>query len=115
MSDPEQVNVVPHPHRDLMAEAEHERKVADSPEAQALQEEICKAVDAYWQFLEDRGVLGEDERLKATALVVTVDYARGIDIRVQNGALDRVYGNGTNPDPGGLGPPDIPHEMRPGD
>jgi hypothetical protein len=26
-------NVVPHPHRYLMAEAEHEREVADSPEA----------------------------------------------------------------------------------
>jgi hypothetical protein len=35
----------------LMAEAEHERKVADSPEAEALQEEIYKALDAYSEFL----------------------------------------------------------------
>jgi hypothetical protein len=75
-------NVVPHPHRDLMAEAEHERKVADSREAQALQQKIYKAVDAYWQFLEDRGVLWEDDRLKASALVVTLDHS-GIETRVQ--------------------------------
>jgi hypothetical protein len=37
-------NIAPHPHRDLMAEAKHEREVADSPEAQALQAEIYKAV-----------------------------------------------------------------------
>jgi hypothetical protein len=105
-------SVVPHPHRDLMTEAKHEREVADSPEGEALKEEIYKAVDAYWRFLEDRGVLWDGERLKATALVVTVNCIRTIDIRVKDGALDRVYGNGTNPDPDGRGPPDIPHEMR---
>jgi hypothetical protein len=35
-----------------------------------------------------------------------------IDITLKDGALDRVYGNGTNPDPYGRGPPDIPHEPR---
>jgi hypothetical protein len=96
-----------------MLEAKHEREVADSPEAQALQEAIRKAVDAYWQFLEGRGVLWDDAdaRVKASALVVTAN-AIEIDIRVRDGALNWVYGNGTNPHPG-LGPPDIPHKMRP--
>jgi hypothetical protein len=29
-------NIVQHPHRDLMAEAKHERSVVDSPEAEKL-------------------------------------------------------------------------------
>jgi hypothetical protein len=45
---------------------------------------------------------------------ITVDYGRGngINIHLKDGALDRVYGNGVNPDPEGLGPPDIPHKRR---
>ena len=35
-------DVVSHPYRDLLAEAQHEREVADCPEAQALQIAICK-------------------------------------------------------------------------
>jgi hypothetical protein len=34
------------------------------------------------------------------------------EITLKDGALDRVYGNGLNPDPFGLGPPDIPHKRR---
>ena len=52
-------NVVLHPHRDLMAEAKREREVADSPEAQALQADIYKAVNAYSEFLEREGVIWE--------------------------------------------------------
>jgi hypothetical protein len=46
-------------------------------------------------------------RLKAQALVITVDYGRadGIDISLKGGPIDRIYGNGTNPDPFGLGGP----------
>lgn len=115
--------VVPHPHRDLMAEAEREREVSDSAEGQALQEAIFKAVDAYSRFLDRHGLIWEfgvnpDDpdlpRLKAQALVVTVDYGsmNGIDISLKDGALDRVYGNGGNPDPEGLGPSDIQHKIR---
>jgi hypothetical protein len=52
--------------------------------------------------------------MKAQALMVTVDYGRmnGIDITLKDGALDRVYGNGVNPDPFGFGPTDIPHKRR---
>jgi hypothetical protein len=91
-------------------------EVADCPEAQALQIAICKAVTAYSDLLEDRGVIWQDgvdpedfPRLKAQALVVTFDYGEydGVDIRLKDGALDRVYRNGVNPDPDGRGPRDI--------
>lgn len=106
-----------------MAEAKHERQVAESAAAQALHTAICKAVTAYSDFLERHGVIREfgvcpDDpdwpRLKAQALVITLDYglANGIEITLKDGALDRVYGNGINPDPDGLGPPDIPHMRR---
>ena len=111
------------PHRDLMAEARHEREVADSVEATALQEAILKAVMAYSNFLENHGLIWEfnvnpDDpdcpRMKAQALVITLDYGlcRGVDMALKGGALDRVYGNGLNPDPFGFGPPDIPHKKR---
>jgi hypothetical protein len=110
-------NVVTHPHRALLAEAQQEREVIDSPEGRAMLQAVFDAVHAYSQFLERHGLIWEDgpeqSRLKAQALVVTVDY-RGYftDVVLKDGAMDRVYGNGTNPDPSGLGPPDIPHKQR---
>lgn len=83
-----------------------------------------KAVMAYSEFLEREGVIWEDgvkdpdfPRMKARALVITFDYGRysGIEIQLKDGALDRVYGNGVNPDPEGAGPPDIPHKQRSND
>jgi hypothetical protein len=53
-------NVVPHLHRDLMAEADRERKAAESQEGRALQVAICKAINAYSKFLECRGVIWDD-------------------------------------------------------
>jgi hypothetical protein len=95
-------NVVSHPHRDLMAEAKREREVADSAEGQVLQQAICKAVNAYSEFLEREGVIWEFvvdpadpnwPRMKAQALVITLDYGRcrGIEIQLKDGALDRVF------------------------
>jgi len=111
-------DVVTHPHRDLMAEAELERDVVESQEAQALQTEIFRAVRAYSTFLEEQGLVwGNEEeclRMKAQALVITFDYGNcdRFEIALRGGALDRVYGNGVNPDPDGLGPGDIPHKHR---
>jgi hypothetical protein len=113
-------NVIPHPYHDLMAEAKRERKIVDSAEAEVLRDRIVDAVDAYSQFLERHDLIWGDyddpagPRLKAQALVVTHDYGRanGIDITLKEGALDRVYGNGRNPDYEGRGPPDIPHRLR---
>ena len=42
--------------------------------------------------------------MKVGALVVTKDYGREY-ITLKDGALDRVYGNGANPDPYGAGSP----------
>lgn len=106
-------NVVQHPKRGLMTEAKIERELADSPEAQALQTAICLAVQAYADYLERHGILwefGVDPedpdwlRMKAQALVITMDFgeADGIDIALQGGALDRVYGDRVNPDPFGF-------------
>jgi hypothetical protein len=80
-------------------------------------------VPQYSDFLDRHGLIWEfgvdpDDpdwpRLKAQALVVTHDYGRmnGIDITLKDGALDRVCGNGVNPDPFGLGPTDIPRKRR---
>jgi hypothetical protein len=52
-------------------------------------------------------------RLKASALVMTYNYGNPrIEYVLKDGALDRVYANGTNPDPEGRGPADIPHRQR---
>ena len=112
-------NIVQHPHRDLMAEAKHERRVVDSPEAEKLKGAIFDAVITYSDFLEEQGLVFEFSgdpdnfcpRLKASALVVARDYGDRYgttDITLKDGACDRVYGNGVNPDPYDAGPPDIP-------
>jgi hypothetical protein len=101
-------HAVSHPKDNLMMEAKIERDVADSAEAEALQGAIFIAVRAYSDFLEDRGVIWSEHdpdeipSLKAQALVVTLDYGDGdnaIDIKLKNGPLDRVYGDGVDPDP----------------
>jgi hypothetical protein len=108
-------NIVQHPNRDLMAEAKHERSIVDSPEAEKLKGAIFDAVIAYSDFLEQQGLIFEffadlDDllpRLKASALVVTRYYGEHYgetSIDLKDGACDRVYGNGVNPDPYGAGP-----------
>jgi hypothetical protein len=120
-------NVTEHPHSELLREAQHERSIVDSPVAETLQQAIFDAVKAYAEFLERQGLISDpwtdehmgDEadfsRLKASALVVIYVYGINpgtIDIMLKDGAVDRVYGTGTNPDSDGRGPPDIPHEHR---
>jgi hypothetical protein len=116
-------NVVPHPKRGIMTEVKIEREIMDSPEAKALQEEIFKAVTAYWHFLNDHGLIwqeiGDDRpRLKAEAVVVTCGYledgAEACEIKLKDGAIDRVFGDGVNPDPDGrdADPPRPPRSPR---
>ncbi len=119
-------NVVQHPRRGLMTEAKIERALADSPEAEVLKEVIYDAVDAYVKFLDRHGLIWEyghdpDDpyfpRLKAEALVVTADFGDGnggVEIELKGGALDRVYGDGVNPDPSGFDadPPPPPRSPR---
>jgi len=110
-----------HPYRELLREAERERDVVDSPEGKALQEVIFNAVTVYSDYLDrhglifDRGDSDDFPRLKAQALIVTIDYGIDpgmVDISLKDGALDRVRGNGINPDPEGRGPSNIPHNWR---
>jgi hypothetical protein len=103
------MNIVEHPSRALLAEAEREREVVESPEGQAWLTALMEAARAYWDFLERNHLTYEDDRVKATALVVTVTLCRTTDVTLKDGALDRVFGNGQNPDPDGRGPADIPH------
>ena len=125
------MNIVKHPHHDLLAEAKREREVVESPEGQARLTALMDAARAYWDLLERNHLIFEDDanveyacrldgsaadvpvypRVKATALVVTVTLC-GIDVTLKDGALDRVRRNGQNPDPDGRGPADIPHEPR---
>jgi hypothetical protein len=101
-----------------MAEAKREREVVESPEGQALLSALMDAAGAYWDFLYRNDLIsefpadGEEIRLKASALVVTVTVTGTIDVSLKDGACDRVYGNGQNPDPFGAGPDDISHQPR---
>jgi hypothetical protein len=100
---------------ELMAEARRERAAVESGEGQALLAKVIGAVGAYSSFLDRQGLIWSGGRLKADALVVALDYGAGgnpIDVALKGGALDRVYGDGVNPDPFGRGPADIPHKPR---
>jgi hypothetical protein len=107
-----------HPFRELMMEAQQERKIADSSESWALKQRIAEAVIAYSDFLDNHNLIWDDSvefpRLKASSLVVTHDFGDGgsVDINLKDGPIDRVYGNGRNPDPFGAGSTDIPHKPR---
>jgi hypothetical protein len=111
------MNITKHPHSDLMAEAKREREVVESQEGQALLNALMDAAIAYWEFLDRNALIDEvtadgELRIKASALVVTHTLDGTIDVTLKDGACDRVYGNGQNPDLFGAGPGDIPHQPR---
>lgn len=43
-------NIVSHPHSELMAEAQREREICDSPEGRALLDRVFDAIAAYSDF-----------------------------------------------------------------
>ncbi len=104
--------VVPHPRRLAMLDAARERAVVDSTEGQALQAAIFKAVNAYVSFLDRHGLFWQDDPndpdalpiMKAQELVVTADPLFGSEISLKDGPIDRIYGNGVDPDPEGRNP-----------
>jgi hypothetical protein len=113
-------DVVSHPYRELMAEAQREREIVDTPEAQALQCAIAKAVSDYEGYLIEHDLLWDDvnplietPRFKSTALIITSRFDGACDIKLKDGAIDRVFADGVNPDPDGRGPRDIPRHRRP--
>jgi hypothetical protein len=110
----------PYPCRELLEEAAREREIADSQEGKILQDAIDNAMGAYFAFLDRHGLIWDANadpvsllRLKARSLVATYDCGTSwLNITLKDGAIDRVYGNGVNPDPDGRGPSDIPHKWR---
>ena len=111
------MNITKHPHQDLMAEAKREREVVETREGQALLNALTDAALAYYDFLDENALIDEVTadgklRIKASALVVAVTLDGTIEVTLKDGACDRVYGNGENPDPDNAGPGDIPHQPR---
>jgi hypothetical protein len=98
-------NVVNHPAAALMTEAKKEREIADTTEAQALQEAIFTAVRAYYDYLDRNGLFYDAERelVRASALRVICDMCGSVGIILDDGAIDRRYGDGEDPDPFGTG------------
>ena len=111
------MSITKHPHHDLMAEAKREREVVESREGQALLNALTDAAIAYYDFLDRNALISDvtadgELRIKASALVVTVTLDGTIDVTLKDGACDRVYGNGQNPDLFNAGPGDILHQPR---
>jgi hypothetical protein len=98
-------NVIEHPAAALMTEVNAERVIADSPEAEALQNAIFAAVQAYCDYLDRHGLFYDFDRnlLRASGLHVTYDLIGTMEIVLKDGAIDRCYGNGEDPDPFGGG------------
>jgi hypothetical protein len=84
---------------EVVASAEYERAVADSPEAEKLTEDISKAMLAYWQFLVEREVI-ED----GTEMLVAEANDMAVDITLKGGAIDRLYADAPTDDDGALKP-----------
>lgn len=92
--------VLTHPASALMDEVKAERAIVDTPEAKILQEAITKDVSAYFDYLDRHGLFYDEERdlVRASALRVRCSVI-GVEIGLEDGALDRRYGNGKDPDP----------------
>jgi hypothetical protein len=91
------------PPASLMAEVAAEERIIGTKEAQALQHNILTAVNAYYEYLNQNGLFFDHERelLRASALIVTCDMNGEIEIVLKDGAIDRRYGTGGDPDPEG--------------
>jgi hypothetical protein len=87
----------------LMAEAKREREVVDTAEAQALMAAIFRAVSTYRDYLDCHGLFYDDDRelMLASGLRVTCDINGEMEIILKDGPIDRLYGDGEDPDPFG--------------
>lgn len=93
-------NVVDYTAAALMREVETERSVAARPEATALIENVCRSISDYWDYLDRHGLIydGKRDLMRASALHVIFD-GYGWDIVLKNGAIDRQFNGGEDPDP----------------
>ena len=98
-------NVVDHPAAALMTEVDAEWAIVTTPEAEALQQAICDAVGAYYEYLDRRGLFYDADRdlVKGSGLYVIGDMIGDIEIFLKDGPMDRRYGQGKDPDPFGPG------------
>ena len=98
-------NVVDNPAEALMVEVDAEFAIVTTPEAEALQQAICDAVRAYYEYLDHRGLFYDVDRdlVKASALYVICDMIGDIEIFLKDGPAERRYRQGKDPDPFGSG------------
>jgi hypothetical protein len=78
--------IVQHPRR----AATIERTIIESPEANELQNAICRTVSVYSDFLDERGLIcnaANPKKLKTTALVVRFDFNE-FEICFEGSAID---------------------------
>jgi hypothetical protein len=96
--------VVDNPAEALMIEVDAEWAIVTTPVAEALQQAICDAVGAYYEYLDRHGLFYDADRylVKASGLHVICDMTGDIGIILKDGPADRRYGQGEDPDP--LGP-----------
>ena len=68
--------------------------------ADSLQDAICRAVRDYCDYLDRHDLLYDDKRelMRASALHVPYDGC-SYEIRLKDGAIDRRYNSGEDPDP----------------
>jgi hypothetical protein len=91
-------NVVYHPAASLMTGVKAEQEIAATPEADALQNAICDAVHAYYDYLDRHGLIWDEERGLPLAWALEVTYDRiSYDIKLKGGAIDYRYGDGEDP------------------
>ena len=93
-------SVVDHPAAALMREVEAERAIAETPEADALMDKVCRAISDYWNYLDRQGFIYDEKRnlMRASALHVIYDVL-GCEFILKDGAIDHRYNGGEDPDP----------------
>ena len=82
-------NVVSHPRRAMMLKRSRKRQIANGTEGLRLQEQIFKAVDDFYYFLDEHAFFQDEDKRRylGIALVITCDTIGDMDITI-NGASD---------------------------
>ena len=77
-------NVLSHPCRAMMPERSRRRQIATSAEGLRLQEQIFKAVDDFYNFLNKHAIFQDDEKCRylGIALVITCDTIGDMDLTI---------------------------------
>jgi hypothetical protein len=94
-----EADVIDHPLAELMRQIQAEDAAGDAPDGKVLMEELCRAADAYANYLESRGIFCSDDgkTFYASGLLIDVVPCVGIDILITDGGRHRLYGDGKDP------------------